>query len=103
MEEVVDGVGLVPQERVQQIDEQIMKVLVPHLLEDSVGEFKIVPQEQFTERIREQIVVVFSPQVDVLQAFQFEVRAISHAIQRKFTDVESGKGEFLIRTHELGK
>ena len=47
-EEVVDVVRLVPQERVQQIDEQIMKVPIPHLLEDSVGEFKIVPQSGTT-------------------------------------------------------
>ena len=41
------------------------------------------------------------PQVDVLEALQFQVRAISYEIQGMFFDVESGKEEFLTKTDEL--
>ena len=77
MEENVDVERLVPQERVQRIDEQIVEVPIPQISEDS-----------------EQIVDVPVPQNDVLEALQFQVRAIFHEIQGKFSDVESGKKEF---------
>ena len=49
LEETVEVVRLVPRERVQWIDEQIVEVLVPQITEETVGEFTIVPQEQFPE------------------------------------------------------
>ena len=45
---------------------------------------------QIAEHI-EKIVDVLVPQDDVLEALQFQVLAISHEIQRKRSDVESGK------------
>ena len=43
------------------------------------------------------------PEVDGLGALQFQVRAISNEILGKFSDVESGKEEFLTKKHELRK
>ena len=57
-------VRLVPQEHTQRIDEQIVKWLIPQITEDSVEELKIVPLDQFPEKICEQIVNVPVSQVD---------------------------------------
>ena len=43
------------------------------------------------------------PQVDLLEAVQFQVRAISFEIQGKFSDVGSGEEEYLTKTQELKK
>ena len=80
---------LVPQERVQQrIDEQVVEVPTPQLMEDVVEEFKLVPQGQCSERICVRIVEVFAPQVDVqestnarLKRSSFRCRAMSCEIQ----------------------
>ena len=63
-------VRLVPHGRVQWIDERIVEVRVPQITEDSVEVFKIVPQEQFSERICEQIVGVSIPPVDAQDELQ---------------------------------
>ena len=78
-----------------------VKVLIPQISEDIVEDMKIVPQEKFKERICDQIVDVPVRQVDVFDALQFQVRAISHEIQEKCSDVYSSKKEFLTETHEL--
>ena len=52
---------------------------------------------------RSKIVDVPVPQDDVLQALQFQALANSHEIQRKRSNVESGKKEFVTKTHELAK
>ena len=46
------------------IDEQIVKWLIPQITEDCVEELKIVPLDQFPEKICEQIVNVPVSQVD---------------------------------------
>ena len=43
------------------------------------------------------------PQDDVLEALQFQVLAISREIQRKRSDEDSDKKEFVTETHELTK
>ena len=51
----------VPQKRVQQrSNDQFMDVPFPQIMKEIVEQFKIVPQEQFSERISEQIVEVCS-------------------------------------------
>ena len=74
LEETVEVVRFIPQERVQWIDEQIVEVRNLQVPEHS-----------------EQIVDVLVPQDDVLEALQFQVLANSHEIQWKCSDVESGK------------
>ena len=44
-----EGGGLVPQERVQRIEEQTVEVLAPQIMKEIVEATKIVPQEQFSE------------------------------------------------------
>ena len=93
MEEIVEVVQevvkLVPRERVQQrIDEQNLF----HTFSDDIfEECKSVPQEQFSEKICEQIVDVPVPQVDVLEALQFQARAISLEIQDASTWIPEKK------------
>ena len=47
MEEVVEVVKLVPQARVQRIDEKIVEVRTTQITEEIVEEFRIVPQAIF--------------------------------------------------------
>ena len=51
LEEIVEVVRLVTQERVQWIDGQMVEVTFPQLSEDIDGEFKVAPQEQFVESV----------------------------------------------------
>ena len=76
--DVPEVVRLVPQER----DEQFVGEILPQIMEDIAEDFKIVPQEQHSERICELVVDVRDPQVDVLEALQFQVRAASNERQR---------------------
>ena len=69
--------------------------------ERPVEVFKFVPQESFSDRICEQIVDVPVPQVDELEALQFQVSAISHEMHGKCSDGNSSSEEFLTKTHEL--
>ena len=78
LEETVEVVRLVPQERVQWIDEQTVEVPIPQSSGDS-----------------EQIVDVPVSQDEVLEALQFQVPSISHEIQRTSSDVESDEKEFV--------
>ena len=77
LEETVEVVRLVPQERVQWIDEQTVEVPIPQSSGDS-----------------EQIVDV-PVSHEVLEALQFQVPSISHEIQRTSSDVESDEKEFV--------
>ena len=78
-----------PQARVQRIDEQIAEAFIQQILEDIVDELQSVPQEQFSERMSEQIVDVPVPQVDVqdntnaIEALKLQVRPISNEIQEE--------------------
>ena len=87
----------------QRIEEQIVAVPIPQITEDIVEDFKMVPQEHFSERICEQILNIPVPQVDVqeithaIEALQFQVRAMSNETQGK----HSGKEERLTKKHEL--
>ena len=58
-------------------------------------------RRNFREWICEQVLDVPVPQVEMLPALHFQVRATSHEIQGKCSDVESGKEEFFTQTHEL--
>ena len=71
-----------------------MDVPVLQISSNVVEEFNIVPQEQTTERICEPVVDVLVPHVDVLEALQFHVCAISHEIQEKCSGVDSDKEVF---------
>ena len=53
MEDIVEVVMLVPQERVQRIGEQIVEVLIPQIAKVIAEEFKRVHQERITERLYE--------------------------------------------------
>ena len=94
-------VRLAPQERVQWIGEQKVEVSIRPISEDIVGEFKIAPKEHLMPRICEEIVNVPVAQVDVLEALQFQVRAIPYEIHWEFSDVDTGQEEFSTETHEL--
>ena len=92
VEEIVEVVGLVPQARIQQrFDEQCASTT------DCGRDCRRVQNcttGAISERICEKIVDVPVPQVDMLEALQFQGRAISDEIQRKCTDVDSSKEEF---------
>ena len=67
LEDIVEVVRRAPQELVQQTT--IVDVPLPHFMEEIVEEFKIVPLEQFSERVGEQIVDVLVPQVETFLRF----------------------------------
>ena len=91
--ECVEVVELTPHERGQrQTDEHIVDVPIPLLAEETVEMLKLVPQErvkavpqeQFSERICDQIVDVAVPQVYSIEAIQLQVRATSNEIEGKY-------------------
>ena len=63
LEEIAKVVRLVQQGRVQRIAEKMVEVFSKGL-EEVVEEFKITPQEQFSQRLCEQSVDVSFPRVD---------------------------------------
>ena len=66
----------------QRVDEQLVDVPSPHIEEEVVEEFKVVPQEQLSEGARRQIVDVPVPQVVeqlvLVPSIMEEIRSISN-------------------------
>ena len=58
LEETVEVMRLVAQERVQRIDEEIVELSIPHATEDIVEELKYCSTEAVSERICAQVVGV---------------------------------------------
>ena len=115
LEEIVEVVRLVPEERVQQrtdeqtVDEQLVEVPFTQILEEIGEEFKIGPQEQFSERISEQKVNVPVPEVDVQKSFVPPIMEdIADVVQCTPQDVATGETDLqgekleIVATGETG-